>query len=177
MRLGIDDYAGLDVRGKFVVALSDPVQGIPSDVAAHLLSMQGQIAGEQGAIGIVELDDAMTTANQIQRYVTRPVIDWVDVEGRSSRAKAAAAIVISSELMDRIFDKAPKQLRTIRAEVATGKKIRGFALPATLSISARSNWEDFTSPEVVAVLPGSDPKLAAEHARDRRRDILVRSAA
>ncbi|HET6941984.1 MAG TPA: peptidase M28, partial [Sphingomicrobium sp.] len=41
-RLGIDDYAGLDVSGKIVVALSDPVQGIPTDVAAHLLSVQPQ---------------------------------------------------------------------------------------------------------------------------------------
>ena len=163
-RLGIDDYAGLDVRGKIVVTLSDPIPGVPTDVAAHLLSIQPQIAGEQGAVGIVQLDDAATIASQLQRYSNRPVIDWVDAQGQSSRSGSAAALlVVSSELAERIFEKAPKQLRAIRADAATGKKIRGFALPASLTISAKSNWEDFTSPEVVAVLPGSDPKLAAEH--------------
>lgn len=162
-RLAIDDYAGLDVRGKIVVALSDPVQGIPTDVAAHLLSVQPQVAGEQGAVGIIQLDDSATIASQIQRYSSRPVIDWVDAQGQSSRTNAALGIVLSSELSERIFEKAPKPLRMIRAEVATGKKIRGFALPASLTIAAKSNWEDFTSPEVVAVLPGADPRLAAEH--------------
>ncbi len=162
-RLGIDDYAGLDVRGKIVVALSNPVQGIPTDVAAHLLSVQPQVAGEQGAVGIIQLDDSATIASQLQRYSSRPVIDWVDAQGQSSRTNAAPGIVLSSELSERIFEKAPKPLRTIRADVATGKKIRGFALPASLTIAAKSNWEDFKSPEVVAVLPGADPRLASEH--------------
>jgi hypothetical protein len=162
-RLGIDDYAGLDVNGKIVVALADPVRGVPTDVAAHLLSVQPQVAGEQGAVGIIQLDDSATIATQLQRSSSRPVIDWVDARGQSSRADAALAIVLSSELSERIFEKGPKPLRTIRAEVATGKKIRGFALPASLTITAKSNWEDFTSPEVVAVLPGADPGLAAEH--------------
>jgi Zn-dependent M28 family amino/carboxypeptidase len=163
-RLGIDDYAGLNVRGKIVVALSSPVPGVPSDVAAHLISIQAQTAGEQGAAGFIQVDDTATTANQLQRFSTRPVIDWVDVQGRSSRAGAAAAsIILSSALADRLFERAPKQLRTIRTEAATGKKIRGFALPASMTIDAKSAWEDFTSPEVVAVLPGADPRLAAEH--------------
>ena len=33
-RLGLDDYAGLDVRGKIVVVLADPSPGVPSDAAA-----------------------------------------------------------------------------------------------------------------------------------------------
>ncbi|WP_223276524.1 M20/M25/M40 family metallo-hydrolase [Sphingomonas daechungensis] len=91
------------------------------------------------------------------------MIDWVDSQGRSSRASSAQSIAVSSEVTERIFERAPRQLRAIRADVATGKKVRGFPLPASLSITAKSNWEDFTSPEVVAVLPGSDRKLAAEH--------------
>jgi Zn-dependent M28 family amino/carboxypeptidase len=32
-----------------------------------------------------------------------------------------------------------------------------------VTLTAKSAWENFTSPNVVAVLPGSDPKLASEH--------------
>ncbi|WP_395622229.1 M20/M25/M40 family metallo-hydrolase [Sphingomonas daechungensis] len=162
-QLGVDDYAGLDVRGKIVVALPDRLPGVPIDVAAHLASIQAQTAGEQGALGIIVLDDSSTIAGDIQRFSKRPVIDWVDSQGRSSRASSAQSIAVSSEVTERIFERAPRQLRAIRADVATGKKVRGFPLPASLSITAKSNWEDFTSPEVVAVLPGSDRKLAAEH--------------
>ncbi|WP_223276525.1 protease-associated domain-containing protein [Sphingomonas daechungensis] len=61
-QLGVDDYAGLDVRGKIVVALPDRLPGVPTDVAAHLASIQAQTAGEQGALGIIVLDDSSTIA-------------------------------------------------------------------------------------------------------------------
>jgi Zn-dependent M28 family amino/carboxypeptidase len=54
-------------------------------------------------------------------------------------------------------------LQQVRTAAATRKPIKGFNLPVRLSVSAKSEWQDFTSPEVVAILPGADPKLAAEH--------------
>jgi len=163
-RLGIDDYSGFDVRGKIVVALADSVPGVPSEISAHLRSMQVETAGAQGAIGFIEINDAVTAGSQVQRFGSRPVVDWIDAAGRTSRGGAAQALVaLSSEWTERLFERAPRQLKAIRADVAAGKKVRGFQLPATLSVSATSNWQDFTSPEVLAVLPGSDPKLAQEH--------------
>ena len=59
------------------------------------------------------------------------------------------------------------------AEVARRGPRRGRARRASaraasrssprLSIRSESSWEDFKSPEVIAKLPGSDPRLAAEH--------------
>ena len=163
-RLGIDDYAGLDVRGKIVVALSDRVSGIASDVAAHLRSTQVATAGEQGAVGFIEIDDPSSAAGTIQRFTSRPVVDWVDAKGVSGRGKIAeATVALSSQWADRLFERAPMSLKAVRAQVAAGKKVRGFALPATLSVSARSDWQDFTSPNVIGLLPGSDPRLSREH--------------
>jgi peptidase M28-like protein len=163
-RLGIDDYAGLDVRGKIVVALADSVPGVPTEISAHLQSMQVQTAGAQGAIGLIEVSDAITAGSQVQRFGSRPVVDWVDAAGRSSRGSGAQALVaLSSEWTERLFERAPRQLKAIRADAAAGKRVRGFALPASLSVTAASNWQDFTSPEVVGVLPGADPQRAQEH--------------
>jgi Zn-dependent M28 family amino/carboxypeptidase len=50
-----------------------------------------------------------------------------------------------------------------RARAAEGAKGVGFELAANLTVDAQSRWEDFTSPEVIGVVPGADPKLAAEH--------------
>jgi Zn-dependent M28 family amino/carboxypeptidase len=163
-RLGIDDYAGLDVRGKIVVALADRAPGVASDVAAHLRWAQASTAGQMGAIGFVEIDDPSSASATLTRFATRPVVDWVDARGVSGRGPGAAAIIaVSPEWADRLFERAPMSLKAVRAQAAAGKRVRGFPLGATLTISARSAWEDFTSPNVVGVLPGSDARLAREH--------------
>lgn len=162
--LKIDDYAGLDVRGKIVVVLPDSVPGVPAEIAAHLRSSQVRIAGDQGAIGLIEINDASTAAREVQRFGSRPVVDWVDSAGQTSRGPAARALIaLSSEWTERLFERAPRKLQAIRADVTAGKRVRGFALPATLGISAESNWQDFTSPDVVGILPGIDAELAREH--------------
>ena len=163
-RLGIDDYAGLDVRGKVVVALSDRVPNVANDVSAHLRWAQAQTASEQGAVGFMEIEEPSNAAGTIQRFTNRPVVDWVDVQGQAGRGTAGqATIALSSEWADRLFERAPMPLKTVRAQIAAGKKVRGFALPATLAVTAKSDWQDFTSPNVVGVLPGSDPRVANEH--------------
>ena len=40
--LGIDDYRGLDVRGKIVVTLRGYPKGMPSEEGAHLSSTKGR---------------------------------------------------------------------------------------------------------------------------------------
>ena len=161
-RLHIDDYAGLDVRGKIVVALSDPVPGIPGETAAHLVSMQAQIAGAQGAAGIITIYDAGTAASTVDRFATRPLVDWVDAQGRTGRGGAIhAQIAISSEWAERLFARAPMTMKAIRTQVALGKRVRSFALPATMTLAATSKWQDFTSPEVVGCCPEPIPSLRA----------------
>lgn len=163
-KLGIDDYAELDVRGKIVVALSDRLPGVASDVAAHLRWAQAATASEQGAVGFIEIEDPSNTAGTIQRFANRPVLDWVDAQGSSGRGKVAeATIALSSEWAERLFERAPMSLKAIRSQIAAGKRPRGFPLAATVAVSAKSNWEDFTSPNVIGVLPGSDPRVVNEH--------------
>lgn len=163
-RLGIDDYAGLDVRGKIVVALADRAPGIASDVAAHLRSAQSSTAGAQGAVGFIEIEDPSSASATLNRFANRPVVDWVDAGGVSGRGKVAEGLIaVSPEWAERLFERAPTSLKAVRAQAAAGKQVRGFPLRATLAISAKSAWEDFTSPNVVGVLPGSDPRLSREH--------------
>ena len=160
-RLGMDDYAGLDVRGKVVVALGDPAPGVPSEIASHLISMRPDVAASRGAVGFISVDDPASAARDVQRFGKRPAVDWTDANGTGR--SAVARIALSSQIADRLFQRAPMSLQQIRAQGAARKRIKGFELPARLSVSARSKWQDFNSPEVVAILPGSDPRLAAEH--------------
>lgn len=163
-RLGINDYAGLDVRGKIVVALANNAPGVAGDVAAHLRWAQASTAGQMGAVGFVEIDDPSSASATLTRFASRPVVDWVDARGVSGRGQGPEGIIaVSPEWADRLFDRAPMSLKAVRAQAAAGKRVRGFPLRATLAISAKSAWEDFTSPNVVGVLPGSDPRVSGEH--------------
>ena len=167
-RFGFDDYRGLDVRGKIVVALSGTPTGLPSDIQAHLDASKDRFAAEQGAIGFVEIGRAEASGGPDPvRRGSRPLIDWVDASGRTGSVPAGLQLQLSfsRDWAKRLFEGAARPLDAVRAEIKRDGKAmpRGFALQPTLSIEAESKWEDFTSPEVVGLLKGSDPTLAAEH--------------
>ncbi|HVF36990.1 MAG TPA: peptidase M28, partial [Sphingomicrobium sp.] len=80
-RFGLDDFRGLDLKGKIAVAINGVPAGLPSDVEAHLNASKEQFAAEAGAIGFVELS-RNGQADSVRRG-GRPLIDWVDSQGRA----------------------------------------------------------------------------------------------
>jgi hypothetical protein len=166
-RYGFDDYRGLNVRGKIVVALNGTPPGLPSDVEANLNASKDRIAAAAGAIGFVEgqRNDGSPGRFDPVRRGGRPRIDWVDSTGRAGSVPAGLQLQLnfSNEWAARLFEGAPKSLAAVRAEAQAKGTPRGFALAPTLVIEAENKWEDFTSPEVLGLLRGSDPTLAAEH--------------
>lgn len=160
--LGIDDFAGLDVRGKTVVALREVPDGTPSEVAAHLGSTRAHAAAARGAIGYIAIRPQSGRGG-----AGRPgqaAVDWIDSDGRAGTAPAGLRFTasLSEETARRLFEGAPLSLRQVRAQ-AGRKGPRGFALKPRLAIEAASAWHDFKSPEIVGLLPGSDPALRQEH--------------
>lgn len=165
-KLGVDDYAGLDVRGKFVVVLSGPPPGLQSEIAAHLDSTatRAEAAARRGAIGLVEISASPGGTPQRFGSWAKPRVDWIDTAGKTGTASLLrATLALTSKSAERLFGGAPKSLAAVRAQAKSQRTVRGFALPARLSITAHSVWEDFSSPEVIGLLPGGDPRLAQEY--------------
>jgi hypothetical protein len=166
-RYGFDDYRGLNVRGKIVVALQGTPPGLPSDVEAHLNASKDRVAAAAGAIGFVEVQRNDGSAGRFDpvRRGGRPLIDWVDSTGRAGSVPPGLQLQLSfsNATAARLFEGSPKSLAAVRAEAQSKGQPRGFTLAPTLAVEAESKWEDFTSPEVVGLLKGSDPSLAAEH--------------
>lgn len=161
-RFGIDEYRGLDVRGKIVVALDGTPSGISSDVAAHLGSSKDDVAAAKGAVGLIEVgSDGRRRGPSVSRG-HRPMVAWLDGAGRGGGSPLRVALTLSPQSAARLFDGAAKSLDRLRAE-ANQRPLAGFDLPGRLVIHSESAWQDLRSPNVVAVLPGSDPDLAAEH--------------
>jgi hypothetical protein len=165
-KLGIDEYAGLDVRGKIAVVLEGAPPGLPSEVSAHLDSSKGITAAAKGAAGVIE------TAQTAQRpvfsrmdYNARPDVDWVDPRSKTRSQSASVGLVasISPQVASRLFSAAGKDFSAITAASKKPGAIHGFDLRARLKFSDRMEWNDFSSPEVIGLLPGADPALKDQY--------------
>ena len=165
-QLGIDDYAGVDVRGKIAVALEGTPSGLDSEIAAHLDSTKDDLAASKGALGLIEIAGTGPRPgfNRLS-YYDRPVIDWVDPAGKSASQSARLRVnaAISKETAERLFRAARQNLARALAAAAKREPLRAFDFPARLTVSDRMEWEDFTSPNVVGILPGADPTLGGEY--------------
>ncbi|MEO6358986.1 MAG: M20/M25/M40 family metallo-hydrolase, partial [Sphingomicrobium sp.] len=162
--LGINDYAGVDARGKIAVIVEGTPAGLPSEVAAHLQSSKGSMALRAGAIGFIVLPTKNNGAERVGGYAKAPVLDWRDASGRTGDAGIMrATIAVSAEAAAKLFDGSAWSVERIKAAYAKKQKVRAFALSARITVQADTAWQDFTSPEVIGVMPGSDPRLAAEH--------------
>ena len=171
-RLGLEDYAGLDVRGKIVVLLGGVPANLPTEIAAHLGADKVRAAAAHGAIGMLEIGGrraaapAATGRPPVSLYSKRPAIDWIDKAGVSGDDSGSVRVSLSATraMQERLFAGAAKSLDAVQAEAKTkGVRPRGFALRPRLSIHSESTFEDFRSPEVVARLPGADPRLANQN--------------
>ena len=168
---GVDaaDYRGLDVRGKYVVVLSGFPKGMPSEVGAHLNSMKARVAQDRGALGLINV---RTLAEEKRRGfdyslkgATEPSIGWVETDGSTFALapRIRIAATVDRPAAEALFAGASSSLPAILAEAdRQGGRPKGFALKPQVSIARQSTQRRFTSPNVLGVIPGSDPALKDE---------------
>ncbi|SMF67485.1 M28 family metallopeptidase [Allosphingosinicella indica] len=167
---GIDDYAGLDVKGKVVAVLSGFPKGMASDIGAHLATDKGSAAERQGAVGMVSIltPEALKVAPWAlrQRYAGEPGFTWLKPDGQpfDDAPGLRFGAQFNEEAAANLFAGAPRSLKTVLGEAAkAGGKPKGFALKQTVGITRASAHSETKSPNVIAMLPGSDPALANEY--------------
>ncbi len=162
-KYGVNEYAGVDVRGKIVVVMRGTPNGLPADVAAHLEQVKDDIALAKGAIGVAELSFGVGgRGGGGAGGLGRPITDWIDPAGAvGNTGSRIASIVLSGEFSKQLLKGERRSLDQLGA--SRGTKMRAFPLKTRLAINAESKWEDFTSPQVVGMIPGADPRLAKEY--------------
>ncbi|WP_164156556.1 M28 family metallopeptidase [Sandarakinorhabdus rubra] len=162
---GIDDFAGLDLRGKYAVVLSGAPDTLNSEVAAHLARnskpMAAQAAGAIGLITVRTLKEAarlpwekgVTRARLPRRQLLGP--DGKPLgDGTGLKVRAA----ISDEAAAALFASAPMNFAAVQAAAAKGP-VKGFALPGRFTVRRATAVERISSPNVLGLLPGRDPVL------------------
>jgi Zn-dependent M28 family amino/carboxypeptidase len=168
--VGEDDYAGLDVRGKIVVALADAPKGMDSKIAAHLRSEQPRVAAEHGAVAGIRLATRrVAKAFPWERAVEEarhPSTTWVRSDGSPDDPLFGlpARATVKPTVAAALFQGSEKSLDQILDEAEKGDgPIKGFPLNATAAISLATKTRPFSSPAVVGLIEGSDPRLRGEY--------------
>ncbi len=163
-RLGIDDYAGLDVRGKIVVVLSGAPPGMDSEIGAHLGRNRGGTALAQGAVGVLSIRPPAQVARapwaKIAASARRQRRAWVGPDGRtaSDSARLPVAAAVNEAAATVLFDGAPMSSAEVQAAAARGP-VKGFPLAGQITVRRANAVTRVSSPNVLALLPGSDPRL------------------
>ncbi|WP_213980144.1 M20/M25/M40 family metallo-hydrolase [Sphingomonas sp. dw_22] len=167
-KLGHDDYAGVDVAGKFAVMLMALPTGLPD--APALMNKRGDIAAAHGAIGVIYLvgDGEQTKAfpwTAANGYYARPQTSWLTPEGTPPGIDPRIQIgfYANDKVARALFAGSP-----IDPDTMFSAAKRNDALPHSAPLAARltaartSKVKWMTSPNVMGLLPGSDPALSRE---------------
>lgn len=165
-----DDYAGVDVRGKVIAYLVGAPPSLPSELQAHLSSTREKLrnARDHGAVGVIVLsvprDEKMLPWSRVVIGASFPSMRWLGPDGVPGDSFPAikAGAALSESASERLFQHAPKSWADVQRD-ADASKPQSFALPVTVSMHVVSRHEAITSPNVIGVLPGSDPKLKQEY--------------
>jgi hypothetical protein len=165
-----DDYAGIDVHGKIVAGIAGAPPTFPTDARAHYSSDRLKFRGavERGAVGYIQLtSEEVLRSLPWERIVTGadfPSMNWLDSTGAPSDyfPQIAAAASLSLPATERLFQGSGHDWKQVWADARAGRA-RGFALPVTARLHAVSRHRELTSPNVLAVLPGSDSRLKNEY--------------
>jgi hypothetical protein len=156
--LGYDDYAGLDVRGKVVLVMTgepretDPQGPFRAAEYFHYTELRHKVlnAREHGAAAVIVVEHPGRTDRLAALRGTTPSWGLVAV---SARRQVAQAVLAPAGL-----DLAELRARIEHASTPASRLVPGVRA----RIRAALVREHGTTANVVGILPGSDPALAAE---------------
>ncbi|HYH46451.1 MAG TPA: M28 family metallopeptidase [Thermoanaerobaculia bacterium] len=166
--LGYDDYAGLDVRGKIVAILLGSPSTFPSDQRAYYSdrAVQARNAAARGAVGLLGIytpeRERRFSWEAARRHSHRPSSSWVDEAGKPQFSTLLPAAALSLKGAKELFAGAPSTLEEIYAAGEAGRP-PAFELPVRARLRTTGRGKRAESPNVAAVLRGSDPKLRDEY--------------
>ncbi len=162
-----DDYAGLDLKGKVAVIISGSPSDMPSALASHYQSSaeRAKALREAGAIGMISIPNPASMDIPWSRMTlarTRPSMTLADPAMDDSRG-IKLMVVFNPADAEKLFDGSPYKFQQLAALAKERKPLPRFALNAGIKARAKLIEKDVESDNIIAKLPGADPKLKDEY--------------
>ena len=162
-----DDYKNVDVRGKVLLMLvNEPPSDDPNFFAGKALTYYGrwtykyEEAARKGAAGVI-----LIHKSDLASYGWNVVRNSWSGERSLLRNDSAPRLALASWIQYDVANSLARSCGMNLAEMVAAAGERGFkpvALPARVKATLISKVRNFDSENVVAMLPGSDPKLKDE---------------
>ncbi|RUO21286.1 peptidase M28 [Aliidiomarina iranensis] len=166
---GIDDYAGVDVENKIVIAVSGGTEGLPSEEAAHLGAQKQKQAVARGAVGFITLHtperEAVRPFERAVLFGSGPRMRWLDTDGNAhgEDGQLKGSAYLDYRAAEVFFADSEYSLDSIFAALEAGERPAAFELDATATMSRESVFTEIDSPNVIGMIEGADPVLKNEY--------------
>jgi Zn-dependent M28 family amino/carboxypeptidase len=163
---GYDDLARVDVKGKVVVYLNGGPPGVtePRRSQAQFAGERWARLAERGALGAVAIRNprrAEGTWEQVAAQRMSPGMSLAD-SAVDERQGQRLALTINPATAEKWFEGSGHTFAEVLAAADSGRALPAFDLAARVRARIRYERRTVTSPNVVALLRGSDAKLAKE---------------
>jgi hypothetical protein len=162
---GHDDLAGIDLRGKIAVFIAGAPLGAPGALASHARASRARLLAERGAVGSLSI----STPRQLEAPWTRAIqaagssaLYFADPELRLLPTRFFDASV-NPATAERLFARSGRTFAEIAALSDASRPIAGFDLRQSLRATLAPQTSRLSSSNIIARLPGSDRRLAAEN--------------
>lgn len=164
------DFTGLDLKGRIAVLFNGAPSRFDNDRRAFYGSGREKLRAlaERGAVGAVFVN---TAEEEARSPWARGAENWqrpgmrlrgADGKGIDTFPQLRVVAVVPATAADLLFDGSGHLSAELFAAAQAGT-LKGFSLPVTLSLAARTRVQQAQSRNVVGRLAGSDPALGAEH--------------
>ncbi len=169
-----DDYAGTDVHGKTVILLSgDPPVADPADPAkldphtflGNALTVYGrtgtklETAYQHGAAAVILLSPTAQASPFLFANYTR---ETMVLRGPHDHDRVRAVAILSMSRAAEFFSMAGADFDTLHAAAAS-QGFHAVSLSGTAAFNIANRVRQVDSANVIARIPGSDPKLRDEY--------------
>ena len=162
-----DDFAGLDVKGKVVVLISGSPADMPSALASHYQSTaeRAKSLREAGAIGVISIPNPASMDipwSRMKLARTRPSMALADPSLDDS-VGLRLLVIFNPADAQKLFEGSGHSFQEIAALAKDRKPLPHFPLTADIKAKAKVVTTQVESDNIIAKLPGADPKLKDEY--------------
>jgi hypothetical protein len=148
-----------DVAGKIVVCFGTQRAGLPTG------GERASNARDSKAVGLINVDDPYFSIEPPRwpyAYARSVTLAGPGVEARK-RAASLPTMRVSAEAFKKLALGSGQDAEAILKTGGAKQPLPNFEIPGTLNIQLHTTQKDISSPNVLAVLPGSDAKLKDEY--------------
>ena len=148
---GSDNAANIDTTGAIVVRLTPPRLVLGPPVPPPPI----------GAVAILGVDSI--EGPEPSRWPAQNAVSMALAETGIAKLEGAPTLRINPKSADKLFAGSGHRYQELLQLAASGKPLPSFALNGKLKLRMEFDARELRSDNVVAILPGADPRLASQH--------------